>query len=387
MKRNLRHILWLAACSLLFVQCSDDQDGSTEANTNGGNYSSVWYYSYDAEYRLTGDSIGLTAAEFIPYTVALRGDTLLAANIANNNLSLVLFDLKTNQPMRTLSSWTKADGTTQKFGSYIEAIVVTDKYLYVDERQSYIHVFDLPDLNHVVSIGNGNYRGPVFEAQALEVKDGLIYARDKNGNVSIYKESDVTPANAGKINRYKRAGGGVYNQRWAPHYMEFDAEGRLLLTDYEGKKVRVLDVSQINDDFKNNTVIDIADQAWELPFKPKGFATTEERIYATGDNDAINVYDRASKEWVNAMKTVKGMTFSQPVKIYKQNDEVFWVSDLKLRALVKMTVYKGEIREFSRINDRIIRVEAAVTTKGAEPEPFYVDVRTHEIVDPATIAE
>lgn len=383
----LRHILWGAACGLLFIQCSKDDSGSAEADTNNGNYSSVWYYSYDAEYRLTGDSIGLTAAEFIPYTIALRGDTLLAANIANNNLSLVLFDLKTKQPMRTISSWRKADGTEQKFGSYIEAIVVTDKYLYVEERQSYIHVFDLPDLNYVVSIGNGKYSGPVFQAQALEVKDGLIYARDKNGRVSVYKESDVTPANAGKINRYKQAGGGSGNNGFAPHYMEFDAEGRLMLTDYEGKAIRVLDISQINDDFKNGTVIDIAELAWTLPFKPRTFASTEERMYATGDNNSINIYDRASQEWISALKKIKGFTFIQPYKIYRQDDETFWISDIKNPALVKMTVYKGEIREFSRISDRIIRVDAAVTTKGAEPEPFYVDVRTHEIVDPATIGE
>ncbi|MDE6500348.1 MAG: hypothetical protein K2K83_06570, partial [Rikenella sp.] len=257
----------------------------------------------------------------------------------------------------------------------------------VEERGSYIHVFDLPELNQVVSIGNGKYSGPVFQAQALEVKDGLIYARDKNGRVSVYKESDVTPANAGKINRYKQAGGGSGNNGFAPHYMEFDAEGRLMLTDYEGKAIRVLDISQINDDFKNGTVIDIAELAWTLPFKPRTFASTEERMYATGDNNSINIYDRASQEWISALKKIKGFTFIQPYKIYRQDDETFWISDIKNPALVKMTVYKGEIREFSRINDRIIRVEAAVTTKGAEPEPFYVDVRTHEIVDPATIAE
>ncbi len=372
-------MLWIACCGLLLVQCKEnDPDAS-------GKYASTWYYSYDAEYRLTGDSLGLTAAQFNPYTVAQRGDTLFVANIAANNLSLVLFDLKTNQPMRTLSSWTKADGTTQKFGSYIEAIVATDKYLYVEERGSYIHVFDLPDLNYVVSIGNGNWSGPVFQAQALEVKDGLIYARDKNGCVSIYKESDVTPANAGKINRYKQAGGNWPNNGFASHYMEFDAEGRLMLTDYETKAIRVLDVSQINDDFKNGTIIDIEDLAWTLPFKPRSFASTAERMYATGDNNSINIYDRSTGEWINAVKTIKGFTFNQPFKIYRQDDETFWVSDIKNLTLIKMIVYKGEIRQYSRINDRIIRVEAAVTTKGAESEPFYVDTRTHEIVDPTAI--
>ena len=47
------------------------------------------------------------------------------------------------------------------------------------------------------------------------------------------------------------------------------------------------------------------------------------------------------------IKTVKGYAFSQPARIYAQNDSVLWVSDThnSKRTLVKMLVHKGEIRE------------------------------------------
>ncbi len=384
MKFNLHHILWIACCGLLSVQCSEKSDPA-DPDTENGNYTSYWYYCYETGNLLTNENMGLEAGQFTPYTVAGRGDTLFVANIAEGS-SLILFDLKNNRPFRTLSSWI-VNGAEQKFISPIEAIVVTDTRLYVAERQSYIHVFDLPDLNYIVSIGNGRWSGPVFQAQALAVKNGLIYARDKDGGVSVYKESDAVPEKAGKINRYKKMGGGSANNAFASHYMEFDADGTLLLTDYEGKTLRVLDVSRINDELKNGTVIDQSDRAWTLTFKPKTFAPTAERMYATGDNDGINIYDKAAKQWINPIKSIKGFAFSQAARIYGQDEEKFWISDLKKQAVVRMDVYQNEIREYSRISDRIIRIDAAPASKGMETAPFFVDIRTHEIVDPETIGQ
>ena len=43
--------------------------------------------------------------------------------------------------------------------------------------------------------------------------------------------------------------------------------------------------------------------------------------------------------------------------------------------------YAGEIREYSRVNDRIVKVESIMTRSGEEATGgFYVDIRTHEIV-------
>lgn len=46
-------------------------------------------------------------------------------------------------------------------------------------------------------------------------------------------------------------------------------------------------------------------------------------------------------------KNCKRICFSQPARIYAQNDSVLWVSDThsSKRTLVKMLVHKGEIRE------------------------------------------
>ena len=110
-------------------------------------------------------------------------------------------------------------------------------------------------------------------------------------------------------------------------------------------------------------------------------------MYFTGDNNGINIYDRAAKQWNNPIKSIKGFAFSQAARIHRVTDESFWVSDLTKQAVVKMDVYKNEIREYSRISDRIIRVDAALTSKGMETTPVFVDIRTHEIVDPETIGQ
>ena len=137
------------------------------------------------------------------------------------------------------------------------------------------------------------------------------------------------------------------NNGFASHSMQPDAEGHLLLTDYEGKKIRVLDPALVNDDLANDASIDLDDLSLSPGFKPKTLALCGDRWYATGDNDAINIYERQSNEWSKKIKTVKGYAFSQPARIYAQNDSVLWVSDThsSKRTLVKMLVHKGEIRE------------------------------------------
>lgn len=262
--------------------------GNGEGEGNG-DYNSYWYYSYEAAQLIDAETLGMeTAEDFTPYTVAHLGDTLFIANIGKAGSSLLLFSIKKGERLGTLQSW-QHDGGEKSF------------------------------------------------------------ARDKNGMVSIYKEEDATPENYQKVNRYRRASGNGSpgNNGFASHSMQPDAEGHLLLTDYEGKKIRVLDPALVNDDLANDASIDLDDLSLSPGFKPKTLALCGDRWYATGDNDAINIYERQSNEWSKKIKTVKGYAFSQPARIYAQNDSVLWVSDThsSKRTLVKMLVHKGEIRE------------------------------------------
>lgn len=333
---------------ILTAQCSKQEiKDLNQEPTVPDDYNSYWYYSYEATQQINAQTLNMAAEEFSPYTVAHLGDTLFVANTGNAGNSLLLFSLQEDKLLQTLKSW-DFNGKELGFGSQIEAIVPAGERLYVAERGSRIHVFSLPDLAYITCIGNGNWHGPVFQAQALAVKDSLIFARDKNGKVSIYKESEVTPENYQKTGRYRQvAGNGTANNAFAPHYMQFVAEGKILLTDYEGKRIRVLDSGLVNDDLVNNTSIDMDDLTLSLNFKPKTLAVGKERWYATGDNDAINIYDCQQKEWSHKLKSVKGYAFSQPARIYAQSDSVLWISDVHntKRTLVKMVIHKGEIRE------------------------------------------
>ena len=333
---------------ILTVQCGNEEiDDLNQDQTGSDDYNSYWYYSYEATRQLNAQALGMEAGEFSPYTVAHLGDTLFVANTGSAGNSLILYSRKEDKLLNTLKSW-RFNGERLTFGSPIEAIVPAGERLYVAERESRIHVFGLPDLAYITCIGNGNWNGPVFQAQALAVNDGLVFARDKDGKVSIYKESETTPENYQRVGRYRQViGKGTANNGFAPHNMQVMAEGKILLTDYEGKRIRVLDAELVNDDLANNSSIDMDDLALSLDFKPKTLAVGKERWYATGDNDAINIYDCQLKEWTRKLKSVKGYAFSRPARIYAQNDSVLWVSDIHdtKRTLVEMVVHKGEIRE------------------------------------------
>ncbi len=388
MRRYINTAL-LCVSSLLFVQCSlidkfkgKDKDDTPDATEEEGDYTSHWYYSYDAVSQINHETMGLASAdEFNPYAVACKGDTLFVANIAGTP-SLIVFDKAKNSPLATVNQWT-VNGQTKGFGSRIEAIAVSGDRLYVVELNSRIHVFGLPGMDYITCIGNGNWRGPVFQSQALTVKDGLIYSRDKDGCVSIYKEADATPEKYEKVQRYKKtaamAGVGA-NNGFNPHYMEVDTVGNILLTDYEGMAIRTLDPSSVTDDMKDGTSIDIDGKKLQTDnFKPRTFASLEGRLYVTGNNGAINIYDCQQKEWVKTIKSVKGFAFGNPERAYTDG-EVLWVSDINKKILVKLGVFKNEIREYSKVAPDIFKVSEAVTY-GAEPETFYVNMTSHEIMD------
>ena len=349
---KIHSYILLLALGVLAARCGGDETvefGGRLPGSEDGEYESHWYYSYEAARLLDAESLGMSASEsFVPYTVAHSGDTVFIANTGSDGNSLLLFDDNKGKLLRTVKSWAIGN-KTEAFGSQIEAIIPSGDRLYVAERQSLIHVFRLPDMAYVTCMGNGTWSGPVFQAQALAVKDSLIFARDKNGMISIYRESDVTKENYRNVNRYRRAGnnGSPGNNGFAAHCMLPDTAGHILLTDYEGRKIRVLDPSLVSGDMADGASIDVDSLSMSLDFKPKTLAFGDGRMYVTGDNDVVNIYDGRRKEWVKKLKTVKGYEFLQPARIYSQNDTVFWVSDMHggRRTLVKMIVHKGEIRE------------------------------------------
>ena len=381
----------LLVCGTFAAQCSKSTDPAP-VDPDNQNYTSYWYYNYEALDIVTHETLGFTTAnEFNPGTVAQRGDTLFIANTGTPS-GLIVFDKKNKRPFKTVKTWT-VNGAEKSFAdnSPIYAIAPTTDRVYVSEKSSCIHVFALPEMNYLTCIGTGSSdtKGvKIMNVQALAVKDGLLYTRDKTGQIGIYKEELITPENYQKVSRYKQAGPGAgdsSNNNFAAHYMEVDKEGHIMLTGYTAKSIRVLDTSLVNDEFQNGTNLDIDDRTWALSFNPKSFAMTDERLYVTGNNTVINVYDFGRKEWVKTLKSIKGYTFTTPERIYRESNETFWVSDIGAKKLVRMGVFKGEIREYARINDRLIEVKSAMTRHGQEQESFVVDITTHEIVDPSEL--
>ncbi len=386
MKSYIYPIL-LLACGIFAARCTKSTDAAP-VDPDNQNYTSYWYYCYEAVSVINHEAVGLTAAdEFKPRTVADRGDTLFVANAGTGGYSLILYSKKNKRALSTIKTWT-FNNAEKNFGSQIEAIVPTNDRLYVAERNSRVHVFLLPDMQYYSCVGNGDYNGPVFQAQAIAVTNGMLFTRSKDGKIRFFKESDIKPENYQTLKYLRQAGPGAGNSSnndFATHYMEVDKEGHIMLTGYEAKSIRVLDPSLIDDNFKSGTNIDINDLTWSLPFKPKTFATDSVRMFATGDNDNLNVYDYEKKEWVKKFKGLKGYTLSKPERIYKGADGLFWVSDVTKNAVIQMGVFRGEIREYARINDRLFEVKSAMTRHGQEQETFVVDIATHEIVDPSEL--
>ena len=166
MKRTLLYTL-LLACALTGMRCTEGTTLPDVDDLGNLNYTSYWYYNYEALQTVNHETLGLgAAADFNPYAVAQRGDTLFVANIGTAGNSLILYSKKDKRPLTTIKTWQFNDAE-KNFTSKINAIVATDERLYVAEQQSLIHVFSLPDMEYFSCIGNGAWSGPVFQAQAV----------------------------------------------------------------------------------------------------------------------------------------------------------------------------------------------------------------------------
>lgn len=63
--------------------------GNGEGEGNG-DYTSYWYYSYEAAQLIDAETLGMeTAEDFTPYTVAHLGDTLFISNIGKAGSAIV----------------------------------------------------------------------------------------------------------------------------------------------------------------------------------------------------------------------------------------------------------------------------------------------------------
>lgn len=92
--------LLLLVCGILAAHCSDSKNDLPEEvapntripESEEENYTSFWYYSYEAVQTIDHETMGLeTSEQFSPYAVAHRGDTLFVANSGTAGNSLIVF--------------------------------------------------------------------------------------------------------------------------------------------------------------------------------------------------------------------------------------------------------------------------------------------------------
>lgn len=345
--RKLYTPFGIALLGIFTAQCSSS-DNKEIVEIPEETYTTYTYYSYDAEKQLSATDFGFEADAFTPYTINHIGDTLFVANTGSAGNSLIAYDMKNGRNICNISSW-QMNGEEKKFNSAIEGITVSGNHLYVTERESRIHVFSLPDLKYISCIGNGSWAGEVFQSQAIFANDSLLFSRDKNSVVSIYRLSDATAENYQNVRRWKQAAGiGMSNNAFKAHDMTLDEDGYLLLTDYEGKIIRALNIAKVSNDMKNGESIDDSEKSIVTDFKPLSLALTKQFLFIIGVDNMIHVYNREKKSWNNEISTVNGFDFGQPASIDAVNDSTLYVSDMKSgkNVVVRLVMHKHEIREW-----------------------------------------
>ena len=154
--------------------------GNGEGEGNG-DYTSYWYYSYEAAQLIDAETLGMeTAEDFTPYTVAHLGDTLFIANIGKAGSSLLLFSIKKGERLGTLQSW-QHDGGEKSFGTdyhtiaerYIEEFWTDAHGLNV--REATVHPRATENMDEIIDI----IQTLVDKGYAYPAKNGDVYFRPR----------------------------------------------------------------------------------------------------------------------------------------------------------------------------------------------------------------
>lgn len=345
-----------------------------------------WYYIYRNEGHYTGENFGLLSRYFYPGATCVWGDTVFVANDFDNNL--LVYNYKTNTMLKTLNSWTGVDGVPTRFDSRIESIAVSDTRLYVNLRESRILVYQLPSLEFIASIGNGNSEQAVAYGQAMAVVDGKIFVRQKDGSVRVYLERDVVPEKSEKIEWFTCGQvAGEVNDTFVVHQMIVDSTGLIYLSEPLRNQIRVIDPRLVTSDMegKQNVVIEDVSRLISLDFSVSAFGLVQSRacMIDNATRGTMLFYDLDEGNFVRKFSMLGGTTFMNIERISISGNS-FWITDTGEQyyyngGITCVGVYKGEIREYKVISDSIVRVRGT-SSRGDVEVSFLVDLNTHEII-------
>lgn len=380
MKIQKYSIILLSIASIWCSSCSKDDDKTTgEGNEPGKNYTSYYYYSYEAGEIISAKTLGFADSDFTPGPFLCQGDTLLIANVNAQHYSLELYNRKTKQHLASLQEWTYK-GAKQKFSNKIEAIAISGNRLYLANIGSCIDVFNLKTLEFETRVGTGQWgenKNQMLHSHAMVVTNGYIVVRSKN-RILVYQESDVTTANYQNVPFYCRTAisGFDTNNGFNSYQMVKDTTGLIFLTDfgqYGNRKVQAIAPTRIA--AGDNTELIDADKSLTLEFNPRGIALQENRIFISDNSNKIQIYDRTRSGFVQTLSSIKGYQFKGPEKM-QFDGKSLWVSDPTTKQLIEVNIYKNEIREYEQVSKDLVRLPATRSAGNTS----LVNIETHELV-------
>lgn len=373
--------LLLSGCSLFNKKDKEDL----------GNYKSYWYYYYEATDVLDGTAIGVDTEGWVPRGICISGDTIFVGNNKDGERSVVLLDKNTLAHIATIDSWVNGSDVLDFSGSTIESLQSDGQKLYVCRNNSIIDVFELPSLKYITRVGDGNWgtqKYRIFQPQSICVNDGWLISREKNRYCS-HMTSAMIEGTFQNVPFFARTNTIDSNNGFVQSQMVVDTCGeKILATDFT-KKIVTIDMGNVNKALDGSYDAIFADEGvnMQTSFTPIGIALNNERMFISelnGNNGKIHIYDRAQKEFVNTLGTVKGFTFKRPEHLAMSNDHIF-VTDYNAKRLVRLTVYKTEIREYEELSPDLVIVttdtpatEKATYANGKRT--LVINTRTHEVV-------
>ncbi|QZA79648.1 hypothetical protein [Deefgea piscis] len=230
---KLREIISLLALSLMLAACGGAGDSNGEMGGGGGSGSGTGSGTgggstgggnggtggggsgteernpvvdrsiklLDQAQQLNASSFGLDDAAFLPSAVVLKDNILYIANdLISTPAAVLRFDLNANKALTPISNFS-SNGSTDDFKRLYDINQFQDRLYTASLSSNRVDIFDISqsEPRFITALGTGNWSGPsnqvLVHPIAVAANANYIFAADTDKRISVWKQSDATPAN------------------------------------------------------------------------------------------------------------------------------------------------------------------------------------------------
>lgn len=225
--------------------------------------------------------------DFAPESIAIINDKVYVGNTNSTFSRIDRFDLKTQQPLTSITGFTK-NGVTEKYRVVSDVIEHKNRLYVASLSSNRVDIYDTQNDDQIImSLGTGTWSGDTFNntlthPYAVAANDNYIFVADITGKISVYNQSDAIDANHKRASKYAFLSLPESND--ISRNIKLEVVGNELIASFDSTATYVYDISKL----EKST--ELVEPKYTTHFKRNIYESMSGDVYTADKNGQLNVY-------------------------------------------------------------------------------------------------